>query len=84
VQVNSREDSFYLQELQEPELQVEHPDAVCFSPPLMPKRDNFFTTSPEVQLGHEMVVFPKTSFSNSRPHEVHVYSKIGIFLLRFG
>jgi hypothetical protein len=72
-----------LQELQEPELQVEHPEEVCFSPPLMPKSENFFTTSAEVQWGHETVAFPKTSFSNSRPHDEHVYSKIGIFLLRF-
>ena len=84
MQVNSCEVSFYLQELQEPELQVEHPEEVCFSPPLMPKSENFFITSAEVQLGHETAAFPKTSFSNARPHDVHVYSKIGIFLLRFG
>ena len=73
----------YLQELQEPELQLEHPEEVCFSTPLMPKVENFFTTFSETHSGHDTVVFPKTSFSNSRPQAEHLYSKMGIFLLRY-
>ena len=75
----SRLSRFYLQELQEPELQLEHPEEVCFPAPLMPKVENFFTTLSEVHSGHDTPVFPKTSFSNSRPHAAHLYSKMGIF-----
>jgi hypothetical protein len=81
---DSRLSVCYLQVLQEPELQLEQPDEVCFSTPLMPKRENFLTTSSEVQPGHKTDVFPKTSFSKSSPQEEHLYSKIGIFPLRFG
>jgi len=80
---DSRLSVFYLQVLQETELQLEQPAEVCFSTPLMPKRENFFTTSSEVQPGHKTDTLPNTSFSNSRPQEAHLYSKIGIFLLRF-
>lgn len=71
-----------MHELQEPELQLEQPEEVCFSTPLIPKVENFFTTSPDEQFGHDTEVFPKTSFSNSSPHEAHLYSKMGIFFLR--
>jgi len=72
----------HLQELHEPELQVEHPDDVCFWTPLMPKVENFFTTSTDVHPGHDTLVFPKTSFSNSSPQEGHLYSNIGMSILR--
>jgi hypothetical protein len=36
--------TIYLQELQEPELQDEHPEDVGFSTPLMPNTENFFST----------------------------------------
>jgi hypothetical protein len=68
-----------LQELQEPELQLEHPEEVCFPTPLMPKVENFFTTLSEVHSGHDTPVFPNTSFSKSIPHAAHLYSKMGIF-----
>jgi hypothetical protein len=74
--------AYYLHELQEPELQLEHPEDVCFSTPLMPKVENFFMTLSEAHSGHDTVVFPKTSFSNSRLHAAHLYSKMGIFILR--
>ena len=68
----------YLHELQEPELQLEQPEDVCFSTPLIPNVENFLTTLSEEQFGQATRVFPNTSFSNSRPHAAHLYSNIGI------
>lgn len=49
-----------------------------FWTPLMPKVENFLATSALSHLGHLTSVEPNTSFSNSSPHEPHLYSKIGM------
>jgi len=73
----------YLQELQDDDEQLEHPDDVDRSTPLIPKTENFFVTFGESQLGQETCRLPKTSFSKLWPQESHRYSKIGIFDLVF-
>jgi hypothetical protein len=70
--------------LHEDELHDEQPElpeeGAGLSPPLMPKRDNFFVTFLEAHFGHSMSGFePMTSFSNSSWHSLHMYSNIGIF-----
>jgi host factor-I protein len=74
-----------LHELHELELHDEQPEEVCFPPPLMPKTENFFVISSELQAGQHTIVLPKTSFSKSAPQEEHLYSNIGIrkFLLPY-
>lgn len=62
-----------MQELQEPALQEEQPDEER-STPLMPKTENFFLTSSDPQATQYTFCAPNTSFSNSFPHFVHVYS----------
>jgi hypothetical protein len=49
------------------------------SVPAEQKTENFFFTSFELHLGQLISWFPKTSFSNSSPQLLHLYSKIGIF-----
>lgn len=66
-----------MQELQEPELHEEQPDEEC-STPLMPNTENFFFTSSDPQCRQKTFRSPNTSFSNSCPHFMQVYSYIGI------
>ena len=77
--------TFQWHELHEDELHEEQPETeeVCFSTPLIPKRENFFLMFFELHVGQAIAGFePETSFSNSFPQPSHVYSKIGIFCLR--
>jgi len=67
-----------LHELHDPELHPAQPEEVCFSTPLIPNVENFFTTLSEVQFGQDTADEPNTSFSNSRLQAEHLYSKIGI------
>ena len=73
--------SFYLQELHEPPLHVEHPADVPFSTPFRPKRESFFVTWWEPQFGQSTALIPNTSFSKSRLQAEHLYSKIGMDVL---
>ena len=49
-----------------------------FSVPVAQKTENCFFTFPVPHFGQVTSWFPKTSFSKSFPHCVHVYSYIGI------
>jgi hypothetical protein len=71
----------WLHVLHEPELQDEQPEEVCFSMPLIPNTENFFTISAELHAGQQTMVSLKTSFSKSVPHDEHLYSNIGICLV---
>lgn len=68
----------HLQDLQDDELQDEHPeppDVTGFSTPLIPNRENFLVIFPEPHFGHVTSGFdPETSFSNSSGHSLHLYS----------
>jgi len=70
---------FHLHELHEPALQEEQLDDVCLSAPLIPKTENFLTSSRELHEGHETALFPKAIISKSAPQAAHLYSNIGIF-----
>jgi hypothetical protein len=62
-----------------------HPDELADVParglsvPEAQKTENFFFIFFELHCGQVISWFPKTSFSNSLPQLLHVYSKIGIF-----
>jgi hypothetical protein len=57
---------------------AEEVPAKGFSTPLMPNTESFFSTFPEPHEGQLTAREPMTSFSNSSPHEGHLYSKMGI------
>jgi hypothetical protein len=62
-----------------------HPEELAEVPasglsvPEAQKTENFFFTFFELHFGQVISWFPKTSFSNSSPQLLQVYSKIGIF-----